>query len=276
MSTLSPPPVPPPTPGTLWPMNDSITLVGVGEMGAVFAHALLRTGHPISPVLRSTPLSTAVERDPNPGLTLVTVAEDDLHPVLESLPPEWRSNVGLIQNELLPRDWIRHGIEAPTVAVVWFEKKPGRTTRVLVPTPVAGPWSCEVVEALTAIDIPAEQIPDDDLIHALVAKNLYILTANIGGLRTQGTVTDLWNGHRDFAATIASEILDIQDWLVGEPVDRDRAVEGMVAAIDGDPGHGTTGRSAPRRLERAIVHARTAGIETPMLIAIGREAGLSV
>ena len=276
MSTLSPPPAPPASPGTLEPMNDSIALVGVGEMGAVFAHALLRTGHPVFPVLRSTPMAPAVERAPNPGLTLVTVAEDDLHPVLENLPAEWCSSVGLIQNELLPRDWIRHGIEDPTVAVVWFEKKPGRTTRVLVPTPVAGPWAGEVVAALTAIDIPAVHIPDDELIHALVAKNLYILTANIGGLRTQGTVTDLWNGHREFASAVASEVLDIQDWLVGEPVDRDRAVEGMVAAIDGDPEHGTTGRSAPRRLERAIEHARTAGIETPMLRTIGREAGLPV
>ena len=257
-------------------MNDTITLVGVGEMGAVFAHALLRSGHPIFPVLRSTPVAAAVDRNPDPGLALVTVAEDDLHPVLENLPIEWRSNVGLIQNELLPRDWIRHGIETPTVAVVWFEKKPGRTTRVLVPTPVAGPWAGELVAALTAIDIPAEHVADDELIHALVAKNLYILTANIGGLRTQGTVTDLWNGHRAFASTVASEVLDIQDWLVGEPVDRDRAVEGMVAAIDGDPEHATTGRSAPRRLERAIEYARTAGIETPMLIEIGQEAGLSV
>ncbi len=257
-------------------MIDLITLVGVGEMGAVFGHAFLRTGHPIFPVLRSTPLATAVERNPDPGLTLVTVAEDDLHPVLENLPAEWRSSVGLIQNELLPRDWIRHGIEAPTVAVVWFEKKPGRTTRVLVPTPVAGPWAGTVVRALNAIGIPAEHIADDELTHALVAKNLYILTANIGGLRTQGTVTDLWNGHRDFAGAVASEVLDIQDWLVGEPVDRDRAVAGMVAAIDGDPEHGATGRSAPRRLERAIGQARTAGIETPTLIAIGREAGLPV
>ena len=257
-------------------MNDSITLVGVGEMGAVFAHALLRTGHPVLPVLRSTPMAAAAERNPDPALALVTVAEDDLHPVLETLPAQWRGDVGLIQNELLPRDWVRHGIEDPTVAVVWFEKKPGRATRVLVPTPVAGPWAAELVESLTAIDIAAEHIADDQLINALVAKNLYILTANIGGLRTQGTVTDLWNGHREFASAIASEVLDIQDWLVGESVDRDLAVQGMVAAIDGDPEHGTTGRSAPRRLERAIGHARTAGIETPMLIEIGREAGLAV
>jgi hypothetical protein len=257
-------------------MNNSITLVGVGEIGAVFSHALLRTGHTIRPVLRSTSMAAAMDLDPEPSLVLVTVGEDDLHPVLDELPPEWRSRVGLIQNELLPRDWDRHGIRQPTVAVVWFEKKPGRATRVLIPTPVAGPKAEGLVEALMAIDIPATHIGDHALIGELVAKNLYILTANIGGMRTGGTVTELWNDQHAFASAVASEVLDIQDWLVGSSVDRDAAVAGMVSAIDGDPAHGTTGRSAPRRLERAIGQAREAGIATPVLLEVGREAGLAV
>ena len=118
--------------------------------------------------------------------------------------------------------------------------------------------------------------PYEALIDALVAKNLYILTANIAGLRTGGTVSDLWDDHYELASAVAAEVLDIQDWLVGTPVDRDRATTGMVTAFQGDPDHGTTGRSAPRRLERAIRHARTAGIETPLLVEIGREAGLAV
>jgi hypothetical protein len=192
------------------------------------------------------------------------------------MPDGWRSRVGLIQNELLPRDWERHAIESPTVAVVWFEKKPGRATKVIIPTPVAGPQADLLVEALTSIDIPAERIADNALADTLVAKNLYILTANIAGLRTGGTVSELWGGHRPLAGAVASEILEIQEWLVGAPVDADGAIKGMVRAIEGDPGHGTTGRSAPRRLERAIGHARSAGIETPTLLDIGREAGLSV
>jgi len=257
-------------------MNDTITLVGVGEMGAVFSHAFLHAGHPVFPVLRSTALPVAFERNPDPALALITVGEDDLHPVLEELPAEWRDRVGLIQNELLPRDWIRHGIEAPTVAVVWFEKKSGRATRVIIPTPVAGPQAGPLVEALTSIDIAAEVIADDALIDALVAKNLYILTANIAGLRTGGTVAALWDDHHPLASAVASEVLDIQEWLVGYPVVRERAVAGMVEAFRGDPDHGTTGRSAPRRLERAIGHGREAGIETPVLVEIGREAGLAV
>ena len=257
-------------------MNATISLIGVGEMGAVFSHALLRTGHPVFPSLRSTPATDAYQQNPDPGLVLVTVGEDDLHPVLSDVPAAWRSRIGLIQNELLPRDWIRHGIESPTVAVVCFEKNPGRATRVIIPTPVAGPHADLLVDALTSIDIAAEVIPNEALIDALVAKNLYILTANIAGLRTGGTVAELWDDHHPLATAVASEVLDIQDWLVGHPVNREQATAGMVEAFRGDPDHGTTGRSAPSRLERAIRHARMGGIDTPVLLEIGREAGLAV
>ena len=266
----------PPASGNLRPMKHPIALIGIGEMGAVFSHALLRSGHPVFPILRSSSVADVASAVPDPALALVTVGEDDLHGSLDRLPADWLSCAGLIQNELLPRAWEHHGIESPTVAVVWFEKKPGRATKVLIPTPIAGPAADILVEALTSIDIPAFEIPDEDLVGALVAKNLYILTANIVGLRTGGTVAELWSEHRTLAGTVGSEILDIQEWLVGAPIDRELAVDGMVRAIEGDPDHGATGRSAPRRLEWAIGHARTAGIETPALIEIGHEAGLDV
>jgi hypothetical protein len=177
----------------------------------------------------------------------------------------------LIQNELLPRDWAEHGIERPTVASVWFEKKPGKPVKVIIPTPVAGPNAELVVDALAAIDIAASAISDAGLIDALVAKNLYILTANIAGLRTGGTVSELWSEHRKLAEPVAAEVLDIQEYLVGAPIDGESAVAGMVAAIEADPDHGATGRSAPSRLERARRHAAAAGINTPTLDAVARE-----
>ena len=265
-----------PHPGILSAMTSPIALIGVGEMGSVFSHALLRSGRTVVPVLRSTPIDAVARRLPDPEMALVTVGEDDLGPVLDRLPAAWRSRVGLIQNELLPRDWSAAGVSEPTVAVVWFEKKPHRPLKVIVPTPVAGPGAALLAEALSSIDIPVEEISDDRLTDALVAKNLYILTTNIAGLRTSGTVSDLWRLHRPLAIGVAAEILEIQEWLVGAPIDRDRAVEGMVLAFEGDPEHGTTGRSAPHRLERALRTARAAGIDTPILNEIGREAGLTV
>jgi hypothetical protein len=251
-----------------------VVLIGVGEMGGVFARALLRAGRPVSPVVRGTSLSEAAAGVPDPALVLVTVGEADLAPVLSELPGPWRSKVGLIQNELLPRDWEEHGIVAPTIAPVWFEKKPGRDTKVVISTPVAGPFAELLAEALNGIDLPAHVIPDGELVDALVVKNLYILTANIAGLRTGGSVWELWSEHNDLARAVAAEILDIQEWLIGSSVDHEAMVDGMVEAFAGDPDHGTTGRSAPIRLRRALDHAEEAGIATPVLTEIGRNAGV--
>ncbi|MEN8112944.1 MAG: hypothetical protein ABFS21_01040 [Actinomycetota bacterium] len=257
-------------------MQQPIVIVGIGEMGAVFAHALLRSGRPVFPILRSTDPAASVEHIPDPELVLVTVGEDDLDPALAALPAAWRNRVGLIQNELLPRDWARHGIESPTVAAVWFEKKPGRAPRVIIPTPIAGPRADLLAGALRSIHIAADVLDQSDLIDTLVAKNLYILTTNITGLRTGGTVSELWRDHHTLAVRVAGEVLDIQERLVGSPLDREHAIDGMLTAFGGDPDHGATGRSAPRRLQRAIDHAAEAGLEIPTLLEIGREAGLSV
>jgi hypothetical protein len=253
-----------------------VVLVGVGEMGGVFAKALLGNGHTIVPVTRSSNMESVAQDVPDPALVLVTVGEDDLEVVLSALPETWHDRVALIQNELLPRSWNIHDIEHPTVAVVWFEKKPGIDTNVLIPTPVAGPHAALIVESLISTGIDASLTDADAIVGELVAKNLYILVANIAGLETGGSVGELWAEHEALARSVGDEILGIQEYLVGGTIDRDHAYKGMLNAFAADPDHGTTGRSAPKRLARAIRHARDAGIETPVLDEIARRHDVSV
>ena len=249
-----------------------IALIGVGEMGAVFARALLSAGHPVHPVLRSTPLEAAASRVPEPAIALVTVAEPDLASVLSAVPDGWKDRIGLIQNELLPRDWLAAGVAEPTVAVVWFEKKPGREVKVIIPTPIGGPQASLLVDALAKVKIPAVKLDGlAELEWELVRKNLYILTANIAGLITGGTVWELWNDHRDLARRVLAEVFEIQEWLVGRQLDRQALISGMVEAFAADAEHGATGRSAPSRLARALEHAAAAGLATPTLESIRRE-----
>lgn len=256
--------------------HSPIVVIGLGEMGSVFARGFLSRGHPVFPVLRDgDPPDVLASSLPEPELVLVAVGEADLEPVLRSLPDVWRSRLMLIQNELLPRDWEGRVLAEPTVAPVWFEKKPGRPVTVLVSTPVTGPAASLVVASLHGIAIDAHEISGDAMLEALVVKNLYILTANIAGLRTRGTVDDLWKRHRDLAEAVAGEVLALQEWLTGRSFERSRIVAGMVAAFEGDPEHGTMGRSAPHRLERALGHAAEAGIAVPTLESIGREQGVS-
>ncbi len=244
----------------------AVVVIGIGQMGGVFARGFLRTGHLVAPVVRTTEPATVAAEFPEPDLALVAVAEADLDAALASLPDSWRGRAGLLQNELLPGDWQRHGVVDPTVAVVWFEKKAGKPVTVIIPTPVYGPQAALVADALGSLEIPATVLASAaELTFELVAKNLYILVANIAGLETGGTVGGLWADHRELAQAVADDVLAVQEALVGEPLPRARLLDHLAAAFAADPEHGATGRSAPARLARAIGHAHEHGIGAPTL-----------
>lgn len=248
---------------------DEVVVIGLGQLGRVFAGGLLRVGRTVIPVNRGDGMAALAQRHPGPELVLVAVAENDLHTVLAALPENWKPRVALIQNELLPRDWQAHGYVDPTVISVWFEKKKGIDAKPLIASPAAGPEADLLCRALTSIDLPCrEVVPDTELLFELVRKNVYILTTNIAGLKTGGTVSQLWATHEAFARQVANEVMDIQDALTGTRHDRDALIAGMLEAFDGDPEHACTGRSAPARLARAIRHADEFGLAVPTLRAL--------
>ncbi len=249
-------------------MKDPVVILGMGEMGGVFARGFLRAGHPVYPVTRNMDLAQAAKDIPEPALVLVAVAENDLHPVLEKIPAPWTGRLVLLQNELLPRDWEQYGLE-PTVISVWFEKKKGMDAKVIIPSPVYGTYSGLIATALNAIEIPTRVLDSaDELLFELVVKNLYILTSNICGLKVGGTVGELWKHHETFARRVISEILALQEWMTGQSMDEEALIQAMLKAFAGDTDHKCMGRSAPARLERALGLAKEAGIDTPELEAI--------
>jgi len=211
-------------------------------------------------------LSAAMETAPDPDIVLVSVAEKDLHPTLEQFPSQWHDRIALLQNELLPRDWQTHDIDNPTVISVWFEKKKGQDFKILVPSPIFGPKANILANALQSMEIPTQLLTSkDDLLFQLVRKNVYILTTNIAGLVTEGTVEDLWSNHQQLARDVAADVMDIQEWLTGSTLDRERLIQGMVDAINGDLEHKCMGRSAPARLANAIAYADKAKLAVSKL-----------
>jgi len=238
-------------------------------MGGVFARGILKLGHPVIPVTRDMDMHAVAKDYPNPLLVLISVGESDLHPVLQKLPPPWHSCLGLLQNELLPRDWQTYSYKNPTAISVWFEKKKGQDFKVLIPSPAYGPQAPLLVDALATLDIPAKSVADEDeLLYELVRKNVYILTTNISGLITGGNVESLWKDHRELATRVANDVIDIQEWLTKQTFDRDRLIAGFVEGINGDLQHMCMGRSAPGRLTRAIGFADEAGLEVAKLRSI--------
>jgi ketopantoate reductase len=247
-------------------MKSPVVMIGIGEMGGVFARGFLRAGYPVYPVTRQIDLAEAARAIPTPELVLVSVAENDLHSVLERLPPAWFQRIGLLQNELLPGDWEQYGFAQPTVISVWFEKKKGQDVKVLIPSPAFGPQAGLLQEAMESIGIPVRLLASaSELLFELLVKNVYIVTTNCAGLVTGGTVSELWDDHRELADAVAREVILIQESLTGQTFDHDALIHGMLTAFEGDPEHKCTGRSAPARLSRAIRQADDAGLDVPRL-----------
>jgi ketopantoate reductase len=255
-------------------MKAPVVLVGIGEMGGIFARGLLRTGHPVYPVTRDMVMAAVAQRLPSPEMVLVSVAENDLHAVLEQLPVPWHGRLALLQNELLPRDWQQYGYNNPTVISVWFEKKRGQDVKVLIPSPVYGPAAGLLQDSLGSLDIPVHVLASaEELLFELVVKNVYIVTTNCAGLVTGGTVSELWADHRELAEKVAREVIQIQAALTGRHFQVDDLLAAMLKAFDGDPDHGCTGRSAPARLARALQQADAAGLDVPCLRDIAARQG---
>jgi ketopantoate reductase len=247
-------------------MNQSVIIVGMGEMGGVFARGFLKAGYSVIPVNRNQDMLSVVQENPQVQLILIAVAEKDLPAVLAHIPASCSDRIGLLQNELLPNDWLHAGLKNPTVISVWFEKKPGMDARVLLPSPVHGPAAAFLQKALGAIQIPAQIIDnEDDMLFELVRKNLYILTTNLCGLQTGGNVSQLWKDNAVLLNHVFDDILKIQEYLTGKTFQRDHLLSAVLTAFEADPDHQCMGRSAVQRLQRALHIAQQAGLDTPQL-----------
>lgn len=245
-----------------------VLLVGPGQLARVLAGGLVACGVSLDVVRRGEPIAPREEHD----VILVAVGERELDGVLSAIPEPFRDRLALLQNELVPAQWRAHGVSRPTVLVVWFEKKAGRTTKVVQATEVAGPHAALFARALAAMDLPATVLADDTLAAALVVKNLYIVGSNVLGLAVGGTTGELATTHRARSEALLREVLAIERSRLSPEdaasLDDEALLARTFAAFLADPAHGTVGRTARERLERALVRARGAGLATPELAAI--------
>ena len=249
-------------------MNQPIIIVGIGELGSVFARAFLRNNFPVYPVTRSMNISDQAQRIPQPELVLVAVAEKDFKAVMATIPAAWRNCIGLLQNELLPQDWETYEITNPSIISVWFEKKKGSEVNVLIPSRVHGPKAGLIAESLEDIEIPCKILSsEDELRFELVLKNVFVLTINIAGMvLEEGTTTEtLWTRHNEFARSIAEELIDLQEWLTKAAFQRKKLIDGLAEGVYGDPQHKCRGRSAQGRLTRVLDIADKAGLKIPRI-----------
>jgi hypothetical protein len=238
-------------------------------MGGVFAKGFLKAGYPVYPVVSGMDMASSAGSVPECDFVLLAVPENKLHSVIRQVPDQWKNKLGLLQNELLPKDWQKEGIQTVTAMAVWFEKKKGLEVTVFQPTPVFGPHAEIISQGLRALDIPCKVLLNqDELLVELVKKNVYVLTINIAGLEKGGTTAELLSRYPDYAKSIAGEVIDIQEWLTKTGFDHEALISSMIWMLGKVPEHKCRGRVARERLERTLAIAAEAGIETPVLNGI--------
>lgn len=259
-------------------------VVGLGQLGSLFAEGLLKTGRPIVPVLRGEVIELALNTY-DPELIVVAVGEDDLSSVLAGVPTGFRNRIALLQNELRPDQWL--GCEGgdlidPTIVSVWFERKAGKAPHVVLPTVLYGPHCGLLAGALSKWDLPFRVVEgEEELCFELALKNLYILGLNFGGLLVGGSAGELLFQHGAILNEIVADLIRLEQGLLSRiapqgssgafarvELNPQRLKDALKNAIQADPGHGCAGRSAPRRLQRTLQHAAELGMELPSLLRL--------
>ena len=253
-------------------MDKNIVIVGIGELGSVFTRGFLRMGLTVSPVVRGMDMAEVAEKNLNPELVLMAVAEKDIDQTLMDLPNTWKDKTGLLQNELLPEQWEKYSIKNPIVISVWFEKKKGMDTKVLLPSVIHGPQANLMAEALKRLNIPTRILDSEqELLVELVVKNVFVYTINIAGLMVGGTTGQLWEKHQQLAADIAAEIVKLQSKLTGTSLSETEMIDRFAQALNSDPEHKCMGRAAQQRLKRAIQLAGENKLELPHIETINEK-----
>lgn len=253
--------------------GENAIVVGMGELGGVFAVALLRRGFTVTPVLRNTPIDVVTDGHLEPELCVITVGEDALPAVLDGGLRKYSDCWVLVQNELRPSEWERRGLAIPTIAVVWFEKKPGRDARALVSTPVYGAKAPIIVHALSGLGLPAHVEADPErLVFEMALKNLYILSMNFAGLMHDTDVGTLWSKHQALLNQICDEVIELESAQVQRALPISSLKIELERIVTADPRHVALGRSARHRLARALATARRLGLSTPTLDDIAQRA----
>lgn len=246
-------------------MSSVVAIVGMGQLGRLFAEGLCASGVGVVPVLRTQQLTTqSALLTSSPEVVLVAVGERDLDAALASIPDALRDRVALLQNDLC---LVEHRFSAPpTVAVVWVERKPGKTTRALASTPVGGPHAAVLTRALTAIGLPAHVVDDEALATALVTKNVFIAVTNLVGsvpdwrCETTGALLDT---DPAFLTDLVDEALAVETARWARSFDHLAVLQAVRAACAADLAHVCAGRSAPARITTFAARAQRLGVDAP-------------
>lgn len=252
-------------------MNPSQTLLllGVGQLGRLYAGGALRSGACVVPILRDTDVAPVLCAYPEGTPVLCAVGESDLDDAVARFPIDRRADLVFVQNELLPDDLERLGARGATLAVVWTLQKPGMPTLVARATGVGGRHAAAVLAWHRALELPCTLYPPELLAIEAAAKYAFIVAINALGVLAPHTVGE-WR-RRDPARVdaLVREATAIAVARIDAPTAFDETLSRVWDGATGFEALPTRGRSSAARVVRALGHAARLSLSTPTLTEVG-------
>jgi hypothetical protein len=245
----------------------SLVVIGVGELGQLYAGGALREGLQVTPARRGDDLRAVLAQVPAGTPLLVAVGESALPDVASALPEDRKADAILIQNELFESRWRKHGLDGPTLAIPWVLKKKGLPVTVLRSTPLFGKHAGTMERIHAALGLPTECLPDRNALNAaLVSKYAFILTINVLGVLEDRSVGEWLDGGGPQVRAVAGDAIQLAEAYAETPVDGALVLNEILEGMEGLRPFPARGRTAQARLERALKDATGFGLTLPELL----------
>jgi hypothetical protein len=245
---------------------DQMVVLGVGELGKLFAGAALAEGLQVTPITRGvTPAHVLSARPPHAPI-LVSVGEDALERALDSLPASRHDDAVLVQNELWPSVWQSRGFR-PSLMLPWVLQKPGLPRTVVGTTPVFGAHADLLGALCRRLAIPSAPITEPEVPQALADKYTFILVINALGCWRDELLGRFLADAQPQITALCQEASALSAALLGAPVDPARSHRLTLDAMAAMASVRARGRTASARVARALGHAADHGLDVPALRA---------
>lgn len=253
------------------PAPRELGVIGIGQLGQLYAGGALRLGLRVTPLLRGQDRPAFYDALPPGTPLLLSLPEDALAGEVAQVPAARKDDVVLVQNELFPTQWRALGLANPTVLTVWLSKKKSRPVEVARATLAHGPFARLFVQIHEALGLPARVATDEsELLQDIVAKYVFILTINALGLVENLTLGEWLKRDPEGVRALIAEAARLGSWHAGQEVPPERLTPAVLAAMEALHGYPARGRSAGERLARAQRDLAEATIAAPRLLEIAR------
>lgn len=239
---------------------------GLGQLGRLLGGGALRAGCRVTPITREVDPEPVWERLEAHVPILMCVGEASLEACVNATPAARRRDLVFVQNELFPSRFLAFTEgEQPTVLVFWSNVKRSLPLMIGRRSAVFGPHAQAVSEIHAALDIPCEVLPDaPSLSREIVAKYAFILTINVLGLQENATL-GTWLERPEAVRPVLDDAIALGWALAGASPHGGSVREDVHEAMRGLATIPSRGRTAGKRLERALEQAAELGVAVPAL-----------